>query len=235
MESVDRSCPNCREPIAGRFCPVCGQDVHRRLETVLSFLRRVAAEAGDLEGPFWRTFWLILRRPGALTREYSERRFRSQVAPVRLYLAVAAAWFLFYPIWNSWIPLGGMSFASPAVFALTVPTWAACVHVGLVGRQRVYEESFVFSAHFHVAYLVLLACVGIMVALWGALGLPPEPGMWTLFVFLVAFPPAYVLTALRNAFGLGWLRASISALVLGVGHVFVMGFVGSVVAGELFA
>ena len=218
------NCLNCGDPSGGRFCSNCGQELQRRIETVPAFMRRIIREAGDLEGPVWRTFWSIIRHPGVLAREYGEGRFRSQVAPIRLYLVVAAASYVFFPIWNGWIRSDGsaVDFVSPLGIALAVPVWAAAAWLTLAGLGRYYEEAFVLSAHFHTVYLVLFSLAGCVMAL---LGVFMEPGLIRLSPLLFCafgFPPLYVFLAFRTAFGIGRIRATLTALALGVGHILLL-------------
>ena len=207
----------------GRFCPGCGQDVARRLGTIPAFLKRTAAEASDLQGPVWRTLWLIFRRPGALTREYSERRFRAQVSPVRLYLVVAALFYLLFPIWSRWILRDdGQSliyFETAATLALSVPVWAAVVQLTTVDRKTYFEQAFVYSAHYHVAYFSLFTVMGFASALLGTLGVTGLFRIIPFYLLVLVLAPLYVFVSLRTAYGIGRLRSALTALVLVVGHI----------------
>lgn len=88
-----RRCLNCGTVVTGMYCAQCGQasDVH-----VLS----VKEVAGDmvhsvlhLDGRAWRTFKLLVRRPGELTREFIAGRHQLYIPPFRLYFAISILFF----------------------------------------------------------------------------------------------------------------------------------------------
>jgi Protein of unknown function (DUF3667)/Domain of unknown function (DUF4286) len=88
-----RRCLNCGTVVTGKYCARCGQasDVH-----VLS----VKEVAGDvvhsvlhLDGRAWRTFKLLVRRPGELTREFIAGRHQLYIPPFRLYFAISVLFF----------------------------------------------------------------------------------------------------------------------------------------------
>lgn len=88
------ACANCGAGLAGRFCHRCGQEaVERRVP-----LRRLLADAlGDLlafDSRIARTAWPLVARPGLLTAEWCRGRRIAFVPPLRLYVFVAALFFL---------------------------------------------------------------------------------------------------------------------------------------------
>lgn len=86
-----RICPNCyaqRLPDA-RYCHACGQPAWERTPTVRQMLRDYGAQYVGTEGALWRTFRLLLLRPGRLTVEYLHGRRRSYLHPLRLYLTAS--------------------------------------------------------------------------------------------------------------------------------------------------
>lgn len=94
MTTADTLCANCGSALSGRFCHRCGQEaVERRLP-----LGRLLAEAlGDLfafDSRIARTLWPLVARPGLLTAEWCRGRRVPFVPPLRLYVFVAALFFL---------------------------------------------------------------------------------------------------------------------------------------------
>jgi hypothetical protein len=88
------ACANWGAALVGRFCHRCGQEaVERRMP-----LRRLVAEAlGDLfafDSRLTRTLRPLLLRPGWLTVEWCRGRRAAYVPPLRLYVFVAALFFL---------------------------------------------------------------------------------------------------------------------------------------------
>ena len=227
-DSEDRQCPNCGERAVARYCSRCGQDTSREIAKVSSFVVRLISEAVDFEGPFRRTLRSLFVSPGKLAREYSERRFESQIAPIRLYLASAAGFFVLRPLWAVWsrridYPGGGSAvdnynfgFDSPLAFALLVPIWAGFVLLSLVDKNVFYEEAFAFSAHYHVVVLAFVTVFGGGSSLAFRLNVPYRYVLpWVAIPLLLL----YLFRALREAFGIGLKRSALMASGLFLLHV----------------
>jgi len=91
---TDIACRNCGTPAPLKFCPECGQETTLHPPTLGEFVHEFVGHYVALEGQLWRTLWLLLRRPGRLTREYLEGRRRRYVLPLRLYLTASFLFFL---------------------------------------------------------------------------------------------------------------------------------------------
>jgi hypothetical protein len=85
-------CLNCAQPLARPplpYCPHCGQESRLRTPTVMEFLQQFGGAYLSTEGALWRSLWLLLTRPGELTRQYLAGRRRHYVLPLRLYLTIS--------------------------------------------------------------------------------------------------------------------------------------------------
>jgi hypothetical protein len=85
-------CTNCFEPLPEprpRFCPHCGQETNVRPPRLGEFIQQFGGAFLSTEGALWRTFKLLLFRPGELTRQYLDGRRKHYVLPLRLYLTVS--------------------------------------------------------------------------------------------------------------------------------------------------
>lgn len=91
---TDLACRNCGAQAALKFCPECGQETTLHPPTLGEFLHEFVGHYVALEGTLWRTLWLLLLRPGRLTREYLDGRRRRYVLPLRLYLTASFVFFL---------------------------------------------------------------------------------------------------------------------------------------------
>ncbi len=96
MAGVDKipdfGCLNCGHgfgAIRPRYCPDCGQETHIRPPRIGEFLQQFGGAYFSTEGALWRTFALLLLKPGELTRQYLAGRRRHYVLPLRLYLTVS--------------------------------------------------------------------------------------------------------------------------------------------------
>lgn len=105
----ERACLNCGAPLIGSHCHLCGQAAHVH-RTLGAFFHDLLHGVFHFEGKIWRTFPLLVWRPGKLTREYIDGRRASYVSPIALFLFVV---FLSFAVFNS---LG-----SPVNFTNTAP------------------------------------------------------------------------------------------------------------------
>ncbi|MCK9688185.1 DUF3667 domain-containing protein [Scleromatobacter humisilvae] len=118
---TDLACRNCGAQAPSKFCPDCGQETTLHPPTLGEFLHEFVGHYVALEGELWRTLWVLLRRPGRLTREYLDGRRRRYVLPLRLYLTASFLFFL--------------------VLKLTAGSLAPDTHV-LVGQRQVTLAQF---------------------------------------------------------------------------------------------
>jgi hypothetical protein len=85
-------CPNCFAVLATpqpKFCPECGQETRVRAPKLGEFVQQFGGAYLSTEGAIWRTLWLLLFKPGELTRQYLAGRRKHYVLPLRLYLTVS--------------------------------------------------------------------------------------------------------------------------------------------------
>lgn len=86
------ACRNCGHgPLntALRFCPACGQETRLQAPTLREFAQQFGGAYFSTEGALWRTLWLLLFKPGELTRQYLAGRRKHYVLPLRLYLTLS--------------------------------------------------------------------------------------------------------------------------------------------------
>jgi len=86
------ACLNCEQPFGDprpRFCPACGQETNPKAPTLREFAQQFGGAYFSTEGALWRTFVLLLTKPGELTRQYLAGRRKHYVLPLRLYLTVS--------------------------------------------------------------------------------------------------------------------------------------------------
>jgi hypothetical protein len=79
-------CLNCRAKLAGPYCAACGQKAVTPNPTFHDFMHEFTHETLHIDGRIWRSLWLLLSRPGFLTREHCTGRRARYLAPLRLYL-----------------------------------------------------------------------------------------------------------------------------------------------------
>ena len=94
-----KHCLNCGAELKGLYCHICGQEVTCKTPTVSGFILEYINNAYNWDSRFFRTLWILIRRPGYLTNEFLAGKFISQVHPLKLnmfLLFVFVTLFLFF-------------------------------------------------------------------------------------------------------------------------------------------
>jgi hypothetical protein len=92
LPAAPHACANCGQLLAAPpppFCPHCGQETRVRPPRLGEFMQQFGGAYLSTEGALWRSLWLLLARPGELTRQYLSGRRKHYVLPLRLYLTVS--------------------------------------------------------------------------------------------------------------------------------------------------
>ncbi|MBV8495368.1 MAG: DUF3667 domain-containing protein [Gammaproteobacteria bacterium] len=87
-------CENCGAAITGRYCASCGQRVEPPVHSLWHFTQAATEDLTHADSRVWRTLAALLFKPGRLTREFLRGRRASYLPPVRLYLVLSVAFFL---------------------------------------------------------------------------------------------------------------------------------------------
>ena len=86
-------CRNCGTPLAGKFCPECGQRSHTHVAPLREIAEDFARQQFGFDAKFLHSILPLLIRPGFLTREYCAGREERYVKPFRLYLFSSLLFF----------------------------------------------------------------------------------------------------------------------------------------------
>lgn len=89
----ENTCKSCGNKFIGIYCNLCGEKVLERSDrTFRSFINNIWALA---DNKFLRTLWLVIRRPGFLSKEYAEGRRVKYLRPMQLFFVLNLVYFLF--------------------------------------------------------------------------------------------------------------------------------------------
>ena len=91
--AASNPCLNCGTNIQLTYCPECGQPEIDSDPTLREFLHELAEEFLHWDGKLFRTFRLLITRPGELTREYLAGRRVRYISPLRVYLTCSVLFF----------------------------------------------------------------------------------------------------------------------------------------------
>jgi hypothetical protein len=86
-----RTCPECGDPLAGKYCHQCGEKPLGPDDLKLGgFLHHGLHELTHLDAKIFSTLRALVFKPGLLTTEYLAGRKKRHVLPLRLFLVIFA-------------------------------------------------------------------------------------------------------------------------------------------------
>lgn len=87
-------CPNCESPNVQDYCASCGQRSGTLHIPVRAIVSETLLSMFAFDSRVWQTLFILIRRPGLLTKHYLEGKRARYVAPLRLYLFISFVAFL---------------------------------------------------------------------------------------------------------------------------------------------
>ncbi|MBS0580272.1 MAG: DUF3667 domain-containing protein [Proteobacteria bacterium] len=88
-------CQNCGTAVPQRYCGRCGQRLEPPVHSLVHFAQVAAEDLTHADSRLWRTLAALMFRPGYLTAEFLAGRRGRYLPPVRLYLVLSVAFFVF--------------------------------------------------------------------------------------------------------------------------------------------
>jgi hypothetical protein len=88
-------CGNCGATLMGPYCYNCGQHAHESARSISALTHDAWHLATHIDGRFWQSLYILLLKPGKLTKEYFAERRARYLPPVRLYLVLSVLFFAF--------------------------------------------------------------------------------------------------------------------------------------------
>ncbi|HEX3912134.1 MAG TPA: DUF3667 domain-containing protein [Steroidobacteraceae bacterium] len=79
----------------GAYCFNCGQHAHESARSTAALFNDAWHIATHVDSRFWQTLYILLCRPGKLTREYFAEHRARYLPPVRVYLVLSVLFFAF--------------------------------------------------------------------------------------------------------------------------------------------
>ncbi len=87
-------CPNCESPNVQDYCASCGQRSGTLHIPVRAIVSETMLSIFAFDSRTWQTLFILIRRPGLLTKHYLDGKRARYVAPLRLYLFISFMAFL---------------------------------------------------------------------------------------------------------------------------------------------
>jgi hypothetical protein len=132
------SCANCGRSFTGRFCPDCGQEAIEIRRPVSGLVHDFLSDSFAFDARIWRTFPLLIQRPGSLAADYVSGRRARYVPPLRLYIFLSALFFAVLALSDG----GPVRFASTRDGDQVTIVSAFGVRINATGVSAAAEGSF---------------------------------------------------------------------------------------------
>jgi len=94
--STPHICKSCGNHFIGSYCNLCGEKVlHATDRSFKKLLNSIVTTLTFADSKFIKTLWLILKRPGFISREFTEGRRVNYLQPLSLFFVFNLVYFLF--------------------------------------------------------------------------------------------------------------------------------------------
>jgi len=105
-ERAEKNCLNCGAQVMGPYCQVCGQHNIEPKESFWGLITHFVYDITHFDGKFFSTLKFLIFKPGFLTREYVRGRRVAYLHPIRMYIFIAAFFFIIF--FNFMSPVHGI-------------------------------------------------------------------------------------------------------------------------------
>lgn len=93
-EPSSEQCGNCGAVLTGPFCAQCGQAHHELRPSFGHLFEEIVEEIAHVDAKLPKTLWLLVSRPGFLSREYFAGRRARYIGPFKIYILCSVVFFL---------------------------------------------------------------------------------------------------------------------------------------------
>jgi|GEM_PF-1270276 len=94
-ENQSHTCFSCHEPIGALYCGNCGQKNDDFRRPLWQLGREAIASLTAIENKIWRTWAVLVFKPGKVAREFADGRRTHWSSPVRIYIFMSIVLFFF--------------------------------------------------------------------------------------------------------------------------------------------
>lgn len=91
-------CVTCHTPLSGQYCSHCGEKViDHRDYSMLFILQHFFETVFDFDRNIFQSFYLLIRKPGFLTKEYLRGKRKTYLSPLRMFMIANVIYFFVQP------------------------------------------------------------------------------------------------------------------------------------------
>ncbi|MBA4055589.1 MAG: hypothetical protein C0490_12815, partial [Marivirga sp.] len=96
LPPTEYTCKSCGNKFQGLYCNLCGEKIIEANDRKFSvFLNKVLISTTIVDNKFARSLWLIITKPGFLSREYVDGRRVKYMRPLQVFFILNLIYFLF--------------------------------------------------------------------------------------------------------------------------------------------
>ncbi|MCE2996203.1 MAG: DUF3667 domain-containing protein [Cyclobacteriaceae bacterium] len=184
-------CKSCGNSFHGNYCNECGEKVLKPADrSFKTFLSNILIAITFADSKMIKTLWLVLSKPGFVSKEFAEGRRVNYLKPISLFFVLNLIYF-FFPLIQLFNATLTTQLSSPWGFyfknviahkmvdmGLNLPSFQLIYHQKTVGFAKLMVMVFVVIASLplnilywkrnrfftdHVGYMVELACFNLFV------------------------------------------------------------------------
>lgn len=111
--NLNQHCLNCGTELKGTYCHMCGQESQNTNSTVMEFLLEYLNNAFMWDPKLFHTLWMLISRPGFLTKEFLSGKIMPYVHPLKLNM------FLLFVFITLFVIFAGKDSVNSSIYNIT--------------------------------------------------------------------------------------------------------------------
>jgi hypothetical protein len=159
-------CKSCGNTFEGFYCNLCGEKIlEQKDRSFNAFLKSVVAAITFADNKFIRTLWLMIARPGFVSKEFAEGRTVNYQKPLQVFFVLNLIYFLFplVQLFNTSLRTQMYLRTHSALVRTMVRSKVGNDALRLEGYTLMYNQKSTSLAKMLIIVFVILASVPMMI------------------------------------------------------------------------
>lgn len=161
-------CKSCGNTFHGNYCNECGEKVLKPADrSFKTFLSNILIAITFADSKMIKTLWLVLSKPGFVSKEFAEGRRVNYLKPISLFFVLNLIYF-FFPLIQLFNATLTTQLGSPlgALFRNVVAHKIVDMGINLPSFQLIYQQKTVGFAKLMVMVFVVIASLPLNILYW---------------------------------------------------------------------